>query len=129
MFSILNIGILFLSGENFRFLFVLHYSCKRRVFIYVYAFSLIWCVGSVGIFLAGRVMYILCAYLSVVWSGGPVQFHLSLWRGVWRDCTDFFLWLCSGGYSTGETVRGGWSVFSFAFFSLLSVPLAVGYLR
>ena len=47
-----------------------------------------------------------------------------------RDCTDFFLafWLCSGGYGTVELVRGVVR-FSFAFFSLLSVLLAVGCLR
>ncbi len=40
------------------------------------------------------------------------------------------LWLCSGGYSTVEMVRGGVvRFFLFAFFSLLSVLLAVGYLR
>jgi hypothetical protein len=50
-------------------------------------------------------------------GGGTVQIFL-------------LLWLCSGGYSTGEMVRGGgWSVFPFAFFSVLSVLLAVGYLR
>jgi hypothetical protein len=51
------------------------------------------------------------------------------WSG-WRDCTDFsfFLWLCCSGYGTVEIVRGGWSVFLFTFFSLLSVLLAVGYL-
>jgi hypothetical protein len=32
------------------------------------------------------------------------------------------LWLCCSGYGTVEMVRGGWSVFLFAFFSLPSVP-------
>jgi hypothetical protein len=38
------------------------------------------------------------------------------------------LWLCSGGYGTIEMVKGLVRV-CFAFFSLLSVLLAVGYLR
>ncbi len=37
-------------------------------------------------------------------------------------------WLCSGGYGTVEMVKGVVR-FSFAFFSLLSVFLAVGCLR
>ncbi len=78
------------------------------MFIYVYTFFLIWCAGSVGISLAGRVIYILCAYLSVVWSGGPVQFHLVPMAGCLAGPYRFsFFWLCSGGHSTGETVRGG----------------------
>jgi hypothetical protein len=108
MFSILNIGILYLSGENFSLFLVLYYSCKRCVFIYVYAFSLIWCAGSVGISLAGRVLYILCAYLFVVWSGGPVQFYLVPVAGCLAGPYRFsFPWFCSGGHSTGETVKGG----------------------
>ena len=46
-------------------------------------------------------------------GGGTVRIFLSLW-------------FCSGGYGTVGIVRGRWSVFSFAFFSLLSVLLAVG---
>jgi len=48
-------------------------------------------------------------------DGGTVRIFLSLW-------------LCSGGYGTVELVRGVVR-FSFAFFSLLSVLLAVGCLR
>ena len=48
-------------------------------------------------------------------DGGTVRIFLSLWP-------------CSGGYGTVEMVRGVVR-FSFAFFSLLSVLLAVGYLR
>ena len=40
----------------------------------------------------------------------------------------FSLWLCSGGYGTVEMVKGVARVF-LAFFSLLLVLLAVGYLR
>ncbi len=48
-------------------------------------------------------------------DGGTVRIFLSLW-------------LCSGGYGTVEMVRGG-GPFFLAFFSLLSVLLAVGCLR
>ncbi len=72
-------------------------------------------------------VYISCLYLSAVRlagrynlfghsggvDGGTVQIFL-------------FLWLYSGGYCTGEMVRGG-DPFLFAFFSLLSVLLADGY--
>ncbi len=49
-------------------------------------------------------------------GGGTVQIFL-------------LLWLRSGGYCTVEMVRGGGPFFPFAFFSLLLVFLAVGYLR
>ncbi len=48
-------------------------------------------------------------------DGGTVRIFLSLWP-------------CSGGYGTVEMVRGVVR-FPFAFFSLLSVLLAVGCLR
>ncbi len=64
MFSILHIGILFLGGKSSRFLFVPRYSYKRCVFISIRISSLIGCAGSVGISLAGRVMYIFCACIS-----------------------------------------------------------------
>ncbi len=97
-------------------------------------FSLIGCAGSVGISLAGRVMYILCAYLSVVWSGGPVQFHLVPVAGCLAGPYRFsFLWLYSGGYSTGETVRGVvrflFCFLQFAVSSLGGWISAVGILR
>ena len=63
---------------------------------------------------------VLCRY-NLNWAlfggvgGGTVRIFLSLW-------------LCSGGYGTVELVRGVVR-FSFAFFSLLSVFLAVGCLR
>ena len=61
---------------------------------------------------AGR--YNLFGYFGGV-GGGTVRIFLSLL-------------LCSGGYGTVETVRGG-GPFFLCFFSLLSVLLAVGYLR
>ncbi len=76
-------------------------------------------------------VYFMCAYLSAVWGGGSVQFYLGT-LVVWTAGLygfSFPLWLCSGGYGTVELARGGWSVFSFAFFSLLTVLLAVGCLR
>ncbi len=103
MFLFLNVGILYLSGENFRFLLLFfHYSCKRRVFIYLYSFCLIWCAGSVGISLAGRVMYIFCACISPLWD--------------WRAGTILF------GHSCG--VDGGTVQFSFS-----SGSIAAGTVR
>ncbi len=76
MFSILNIGILYLGGESFRFLlfFVILVS-GVCLFMYTH-FSLIGCAGSVGISLASRVMYIFRVRIFPFWNGGPVQFYL-----------------------------------------------------
>jgi len=75
-------------------------------------------------------MYILCAYLSVVWRGGPVQFYLATvvgWvAGLYRF--SFLSGSVCSGYGTVEMVGGVVRFFS-AFFSLLSVFLAVGCLR
>ncbi len=57
---------------------------------------------------------ILTGHFGVV-GGGTVRIFLPFW-------------LCSGGYGTVELVRGVVR-FSFAFFSFLSVLLAVGCLR
>jgi hypothetical protein len=99
------------------------------MFIFVCSVLLIGCAGSVGISLASWVMYIPRVCLSAVRGAVPVQFYLGMrWCGR-RDRTDFFsLWLCSGGYGTVGLVRGVVRC-SFAFFSLLSVLLAVGCLR
>ena len=92
MFLILNIGILYLSGENFRFLFFLFlpYSCKRLVFIYVYAFFsnlVCWVRGN---FSGGPGhVYISCLYLSAVGLAGRYNFIWSQWWSGRRDCTDF----------------------------------------
>jgi hypothetical protein len=129
-FFFLFIGISYSKWRKFSFLFVLRYSCKRCVFIYIYSVFLIEFAGSVGISLAGQVMYIFRVSLRYVeWRAGSILFdHCG---GVGGGTVQVFLllWLCSGGYSTVEMVRGGWSVFPFAFSSLLSVLLAVGYLR
>jgi hypothetical protein len=90
--------------------------------------SLIGRAGSVGISLAGPVLYISHVCLRL-WSAGPVRVYsgtVVVWAAGLYGFSSF--WLCSGGYSTVEMVRGGWSVFPFAFSSLLSVLLAVGYL-
>ncbi|MFN9908491.1 MAG: hypothetical protein ACK56F_20575, partial [bacterium] len=52
-------------------------------------------------------VYIPCLYLFSVRLAGWYNFIWSQWWGGRRDCTDFpFLWLCRGGYGTGEMVRG-----------------------
>ncbi len=128
-FSIFFIGISYFKWRKFSFSSVLRYSCKRCVFIYVYSVSLIECAGSVGISLAGRVMYIFRVSLRCVeWRAGTILF--GRFGGVDGGTVRTFLslWLCSGGYGTVEMVKR-WYVFVFAFFSLLLVLLAVGYLR
>ncbi len=68
--------------------------------------SLIGCVGSVGISLLGRVTYMSRVCLRL-WSAGPVRVYLGT-VVVWTAGLYGFssLWLCSGGYSTVEMVRG-----------------------
>ncbi len=87
------------------------------MFIYIYSVFLIECAGSVGISLAGRVMYIFRVSLRCVeWRAGSILFdHCG---GVGGGTVQVFLvlWLCSGGYSTVEMVRGG----VIRFFLLLS---------
>jgi hypothetical protein len=76
-------------------------------------------------------MYIFRACISPLldWRAGTISFRHS--GGVDGGTVQIFLdlWLYSGGYSTGEMVRGGGPFFPFAFFSSLSVLLADGYLR
>ncbi len=76
-------------------------------------FFLIGCAGSVGIYLAGRVMYILRACISLLWDwrAGTILFGHS--GGVDGGTVQIFLllWLYSGGYCTGEMVRGGDPIF------------------
>ena len=100
------------------------------VCVYLYILSLlIECAGSVGISLAGRVMYIFRVSLRCVeWRAGSILFDHCGGVGGGAVQVFFLLLLCSCGYSTVEMVRGG-GPFFFAFFSLLSVLLAVGYLR
>ncbi len=81
--------------------------CVYPFITLVSCFVYFWCAGSVGIFLAGRVIYFLCVCDSAVWSAGPVRIYSGTsWSG-WRDCTGFsVLWFCCSGYGTVEMVRG-----------------------
>ncbi len=74
-------------------------------------------------------MYIFRVCVSAVWSAGPVQVYLGT-LVVWTAGLYGFSFplALSGGYCTVEMVRGVVR-FSFAFFSLLTVLLAVGCLR
>ncbi len=77
---------------------------KRCVFIYVCSVSLIECAGSVGTFLASRVMYIfVCvSFRCVEWRAGTSLFRR--FGGVDGGTVRIFLSLrlCSGGYGTVE---------------------------
>ncbi len=108
MFSILNIGILFLGGKCSRFLFVSLFLWAVCVY-YEYAFFLIGCDGSVGISLAGRVVYIFRVCISLLWDWRAGTILLGHSGGVDGGTVQIFLllWLYSGGYCTGEMVRGG----------------------
>ena len=130
MFLILNIGILYLSGGNFRFLlfFIIPIS-GVCLFMYMHFPNWVcWVRGN----LSGEPghVYIVCvSFRCVEWRAGTILFdHCG---GVGGGAVQVFrlLWLCSGGYSTVEMVRGGGPFFSFAFSRLLSVLLAGGYLR
>ncbi len=126
------VGILHLSGENFRFLLftVIPVSGVYTYSFYV-LFSLIGCAGLVGISLASRFTYIFtCVGLRCVecWAGTSIFGHfVGVDGGTVRIF--YFPWLCFGGYGTIEMVRGLVCVFPFTFFSLLSVLLAGGYAR
>ncbi len=60
-------------------------------------------------------IYVSCVCLRL-WGAGPVRVYLGI-VVVWTAGLYGFssLWLCSGGYSTGEMVRGGGSVFPLLF--------------
>ncbi len=121
-------NIVILSGESFfSFCFVVP---VRGVCLLCIRFIFNWVCWVRGNFSGepGHV-YVSCVCLRL-WSAGPVRVYLGT-VVVWTAGLYGFssLWLCSGGYSTGEMVRGGWFVFPFAFSSLLSVLLAVGLLR
>ena len=116
--------------DSFSFFFVPRYFVSGVCFIFICPVFLNWVCWVCGIFSGepGHV-YISCVCLRCVEcrvgtslfghsggvDGGTVRIFLSLW-------------LCSGGYGTVEMVRGVVR-FSSAFFSLLSVFLAVGCLR
>jgi hypothetical protein len=75
-------------------------------------------------------MYIFRVRVSLLCGvAGRYNFIWALWWCGWRTVRFLLsLWLCSGGYGTVEMGKGVVR-FSFAFFSLLSVLLAVGCLR
>ncbi len=110
-------------------IFSFSFFCSSVCLSLYVPFLVIGCAGSVGISLASWVMYIPRVCVSAVWSAVPVQFYLGtavVWAAGPYGFSSF--WLCSGGYGTVELVRGVVR-YSFAFFSLLSVLLAVGCLR
>ncbi len=82
------------------------------VYLYIYSVFLIECAGSVGISLAGRVMYIFRVSLRCVeWRAGSILFDHCGGVGGGPVQIFFLLWLCSGGYGTAEMVKGVISVF------------------
>ncbi len=66
--------------------------CKRCVFIYVCSVFLNWVCWVRGN-LSGELghVYISCACLSAVWSGGPVQAYLGTFGGVDGETVRIFL--------------------------------------
>ncbi len=74
-YFVITVNTICFSDEDFLFLFLFLVSCKWCMFILYASLFLIGCAGSVGIFLASRVMYI-CVFVSTVWSAVPVQFYL-----------------------------------------------------
>jgi hypothetical protein len=127
-FPILNIGILYLSGGNFHFLLffvtVVSGVCLLCIRIF-FPILVCWVRGN---FPGGPGhVYISCVFRCVEWRAGSILFdHCG---GVDGGTVQIFflLWLYSGGYSTGGTVRGGGPFFLLLSFSLLSVLLADGY--
>ena len=105
--------ILYLSGENFRFLLFCVILVSGVCLSMYTQFSLIGCAGSVGISLAGRVMYIFRACISPLWDwrAGTILFGHSCGVDGGTVQIFFLLWLYSGGYCTGEMVRGGDPIF------------------
>jgi len=110
-----------IDGEDSFSLFIVHhFFCERCIFSCMFCFLLIGCAGSVGISLAGRVMYIFRACTSFLWDwrAGIILFGHS--GGVDGGTVHIFLlfWLYIGGYCTGETVRG---LARFSFFLQFAV--------
>ncbi len=101
-----------LSWWRFFFLFFVLCYFVSGVCLFVYYTCLLFVyfgfAGSVGISLAGRVIYSLCVCVSAVCIAGPVQFYsctfLERMAGLYRFFP--FLWLCCSGYGIVEMVRG-----------------------
>ncbi len=120
VFYLVGILFSFLSSPLF---------CKRCV--YVFDFCILnWVFPGPWEFFwrAESYIYFVCAS-PLCGVPGRYKFIWALWWCGRRDCTDFpFSLALSGGYCTVEMVRGVVR-FCFAFFSLLTVLLAVGCLR
>ena len=101
--------IVFWVAKNFRFfslfylVFCKWYSiCSYKVGV-LGPWEFFWRAGS-------------CICLVCVSACGVPGWYECIWALWWcgrRDCTDFFLWLCRGGYGTGEMVRGVVCFFPF----------------
>jgi hypothetical protein len=72
------VNTVFDDGEDS---FFFRYFVSGVCFIFYVLFSLIGCAGSVGFFLASRVMHIFRVCVSAVWSAGPVQVNLGILLG------------------------------------------------
>jgi hypothetical protein len=94
--------IVFWVAKNFRFfLCSIWFSVSGIGSVLIFGYA-----GSVGIFLAGRVVYMFRVCLRL-WSAGLVRVYLGtvvVWTAGLYGFS--FLWLCRGGYGTGEMVRG-----------------------
>ncbi len=128
IFSILYFEYCLSSGGYFPFFFVIFVGgVCLSIYYTCHLFCLFW-VCWVRENFSGGPGHIFSVWDSAVWSAGPVQVYLGTILEWMADCTDFsFLWFCCSGYGTVVMV-GGWSVFLFIFFSLLSALLACGCL-
>ncbi len=129
-YFVITVDTICFSDEDFPFLLLFLVSCKWCMFIWYASLFLIGCAGSVGISLASRVMYIFCVCVSAVWSAVPVQFYLGIsvvWAAGLYGCS--FPLALQWRVRYGRIGEGGVVRFSFAFYSLLTVLLAVGCLR
>jgi hypothetical protein len=129
MFPISNIGILYFSGESSRFLLFIVIIVSGMCMFMCLSFlnRVCWVRGNFSGEPGPVYMPCVCLRCAECRAGTSIFGHFS---GVGGGTVRIFcpLWLCSGGYSTIEMVEGLVRVF-FTFFSLLSVLLAVGYLR
>ncbi len=131
IYLVITVNTICFSDEDFPFLLLFLFFCKRCMFILYASLSFIGCAGSVGISLASRVMYIFRVCVSLL-CGVPCRYNF-IWVFWWcgrRECTDFpFSLALQWRVRYGRIGEGGVVRFSFAFFSLLTVLLAVGCLR
>jgi hypothetical protein len=98
---ILYVGILYLSGGNFRFLLIIIIPVSGVCIFNVLCSSLIGCAESVGISLASRVTYIfVCVSLRCVeCRAGTSMFGYFGGVGGGTVRIFYFPWLCFGGWS------------------------------